>query len=70
MDKSKDKTVAEILSIASDNFYDLFEVDSIITKAVPSAVQRIAALEKTNLRVKKTILLCLTIHILSARMKN
>jgi len=36
--------ISEILEIASENFYEIFDVRAIITKAVPEAVERIIAL--------------------------
>ena len=42
--------IAEILRMVEDHFYSLFDVDSIITKAVPEAKERIRALETTGYR--------------------
>jgi RimJ/RimL family protein N-acetyltransferase len=43
-----EETIAEILEIVNNNFYDDFEVKHVITKAIPIATQRIAALEKES----------------------
>ena len=36
----------EIFSVCSENFFDLFEVDVIATKAIPQAVERINSLQR------------------------
>lgn len=41
----KQQYIDEILQIVNQNFYEAFEVDSIITKANPTSTQRIASLE-------------------------
>ncbi|MBL4938271.1 N-acetyltransferase [Clostridium sp. YIM B02515] len=38
------EVISDILDIANDNFYEAFEVEAIVTKAVQEAVQRIASL--------------------------
>jgi RimJ/RimL family protein N-acetyltransferase len=40
--------LAEILKIADDRFYEAFHVDQIITKAVPEALERRAALKASG----------------------
>ncbi len=40
--------IDEILEIASENFYKAFEVEAILTKAVPGALERIASLRKNG----------------------
>jgi [ribosomal protein S5]-alanine N-acetyltransferase len=40
--------ITEILNVVYDNFYEVFEVQSIITKAIPEAEQRIEALRKSG----------------------
>lgn len=40
--------IDEILEIASENFYKAFEVEAILTKAVPGALERISSLEKNG----------------------
>jgi len=42
--------LAEILDVCVKNFYDMFGVSTIVTKAVPQAVDRIAALESAGFR--------------------
>jgi catechol 2,3-dioxygenase-like lactoylglutathione lyase family enzyme/RimJ/RimL family protein N-acetyltransferase len=42
--------IAEIVQLVENQFYDLFQVDSIITKAVPEAAARIHALESAGYR--------------------
>lgn len=42
--------ITEILNVINDNFYEGFEVQSIITKAVPEAEQRIIALRNSGYR--------------------
>jgi len=41
-----ESAIMEIMQLAGAHFYGLFGVDSIITKAIPEAKERIAALEK------------------------
>lgn len=41
----KQQYINELLQIVSQNFYDTFEVEQILTKAVPSARERIASLK-------------------------
>lgn len=41
-----ENVISEILQLVESQFYGLFGVDSIITKAIPAAKARIAALEK------------------------
>lgn len=40
--------IDEILEIANENFYREFDVEAILTKAVPSAVERIASLRENG----------------------
>lgn len=44
----KQKYINDILEIASDNFYQCFEVEYILTKAVPEATERIMSLKKNS----------------------
>lgn len=37
--------ISELLELINDNFYNIFKVDSIITKAIPEAQERIVALK-------------------------
>ena len=41
----KESIIIEILNMIEQNFYDCFEVESIITKAIPEAKERIKALK-------------------------
>lgn len=41
----KQQYIDEILQIANQDFYKAFEVDSILTKAIPNATERIASLQ-------------------------
>jgi len=41
----KQQYIDEILEIANENFYKGFEVDSIITKSIPNATDRINSLK-------------------------
>lgn len=53
----KENVIKEILGVVNENLYDDFGVDSILTKAIPEAVQRIAALKATGYdEVKEKIL--------------
>ena len=38
----------EIFGVCNDNFFDLFDVDTIATKAIPQAVERRITLQKIN----------------------
>jgi RimJ/RimL family protein N-acetyltransferase len=40
--------IAEILGLVDSHFYECFAVNSIVTKAVPEAVERIAVLKKSG----------------------
>lgn len=42
------KVIENILEIANEKFYDAFGVDCIVTKAIPTAAERIRALESTR----------------------
>jgi len=44
----KEGLITEILNMVEGNFYDCFEVESIITKAIPEAKQRIIALKNSD----------------------
>lgn len=41
----KEELIGEIVDVINDNFYDDFEVENIITKAIPETKQRICALK-------------------------
>lgn len=43
-----DDVLKSIIGIVEDNFYEDFEVDSIITKSVPSAAKRVTALVESG----------------------
>lgn len=43
-DYEKQPVIDEILQIASESFYEAFDVGAILTKAVPNAVERISSL--------------------------
>lgn len=44
----KEEYILELLKVAEDKFYDDFRLEHIITKAVPEAKERIAALKKSG----------------------
>ena len=44
----KEIPISEILNLVDDNFYEFFEVESIIIKAIPEAGQRIMALRNNG----------------------
>ena len=46
----KVEIITELLNIIEDNFYYNFEVESIITKAIPEAKQRVSALKNSGFR--------------------
>jgi len=44
----KQKYIDDILEIANENFFDLFNVEQILTKAIPNATERIESLKKKS----------------------
>jgi RimJ/RimL family protein N-acetyltransferase len=44
-------TISELLDMISNNFFKLFDIDSIITKAIPKAQNRIVALKNNGYRI-------------------
>lgn len=46
----REEYINEILVMIEDNFFEDFEVDNLITKAIPKATSRIAALKSNNYR--------------------
>jgi len=44
----KEGMIREILNMIHDNFYEVFEVENIVTKAIPEAKQRIMALQRNG----------------------
>jgi hypothetical protein len=50
--------IGDILQIVNENFFKLFDVEAILTKAVPDATERIAALvQKGYQRVNKKVMI-------------
>lgn len=45
-DYERQQIIGEILGIVNENFYRAFDVKAVLTKAIPEAVERIAALTK------------------------
>ncbi len=49
-DYERERYLGELFAVCSENFFDLFEVDTIATKAIPLAVERRNALMKREFR--------------------
>jgi len=46
----RERYLTEIFSVCTENFFDLFEVETMATKAIPQAIERRKALDKLHFR--------------------